>query len=269
MILIEFSHILTFSMLFIAAIFDLRSEMGDVPDEFAAIAVIGGIILHAAYSYSISSITPLIYCLAVGSVLSAYGWFAYWRGMWGGADALGLSALGFGAPFLTLSLEGVFMQTFNLFINLVLVATVYTLGFSFLRAYRTESFLEKIRDKLLSEQKRIALELGLTTVVFAFLKPFRAALFYLIIASSVFLLRFLRVVEDHAMTEEVDAEDLEGGEVVREDKSDRIKGVTEEEIEEIDGTVEVMHGIRFMPVFPAALILTDAGFSIMSMLIGL
>jgi hypothetical protein len=269
MILIEFSHILTFSMLFIAAIFDLRSEMGDVPDEFGAIAIVGGIILHAVYSYSIESFTPLIYCIAVGTVLSAYGWLAYWKGMWGGADALGLSALGFGAPFLTFSMEGVITQTFSLFVNIVLIATLYTLGFSLVRAYRTENFREKLKDKFQSERKRIALELGLATVVFAFLKPFLAALFYIVIASSVLLLRFLRVVEDYAMTEEVEAEELEGGEVVRENKSDKIKGVTEEEIEEIEDSVEVMHGIRFMPVFPAALILTNTGFSMLGILIGL
>lgn len=256
-------------MLFIAAVFDLRSEMGDVPDEFGIIAIAGGILLHAIYSYSISSFTPLIYCLAAGTILSIYGWAAYWKGMWGGADALGLSALGFGAPFLTLSLTGVFTQGFNLFINIVLVSTVYTLIFSAFRAYRTEEFMNKFKDKLREDRNRIALELGLAAVVFAFFSPLRGALFYSFIAASVFLFRFLKVVEEHAMIEEVDAEDLEGGEVIRENRSDKIKGVSEEEIQDIEGTVNVMHGLRFMPVFPVALILTDFGLSLMPYLIGL
>lgn len=269
MILVEFSHILTFSMLFIAAIFDLRSEMGDVPDEFGIIAVAGGILLHGIYSYSTGSLTPIIYCLAAGTIFSIYGWTAYWKGMWGGADALGISALGFGAPFLTLSLTGLFTQGFNLFINIVLVSTIYTLVFSGLRAYRAENFTNKLKDKLREDRNRIALELGLATVVFAFFDPVRGTLFYAFIAASIFLFRFLKVVEEHAMIEEVDAEDLKGGEVIRENKSDKIKGVSKEEINDIEGTVNVMHGLRFMPVFPVALLLTDAGLSLMPYLIGL
>lgn len=269
MILVEFSHILTFSMLFIAAVFDLRSEMGDVPDEFGVIAIAGGILLHAIYSYSISSFTPIIYCLAAGTVFSIYGWAAYWKGMWGGADALGLSALGFGAPFLTLSATGMFTQGFNLFINIVLVSTVYTLIFSAFRAYRTEEFMDKLKHKLAEDRNRIAIELGLAIMIFVFFNPIRGALFYILMAISVFLFRFLKVIEEHAMIEEVEAEDLEGGEVIRENKSDKIKGVSEEEIQDIEGTVNVMHGLRFMPVFPIALLLTDAGLSLMSYLIGL
>lgn len=255
----DFSHILTFAMLFIAAVFDLRSEMGDVPDVFAATAVAGGVILHTAQSYVVGSWNPLIYSLGVGAIFSAYGWFAYWKGMWGGADAFALSALGFGAPFMTLSLAGAVRQSVSMIINIVLVASIYTLVFSAARAYRTEGFTQKLREKLYSERKRIFLELGLAFVVFGFLKPVPAAGMYALIAGSVFLFRFLKVVEECALTEEVDADELEGGEVL---KGERIRGVTEEEIKDMDGTVEVMHGLRFVPVFPAALLLTDAGFTL-------
>jgi hypothetical protein len=264
MILADFSHILTFAMLFIAAVFDLRSEKGDVPDVFAATAVVGGVVLHAAQGYVIGSWNPLLYSLGVGAVFSLYGWFAYWKGMWGGADAFALSALGFGAPFMTLSLSGAVQQGTTMIINLVLIASVYTIAFSLVRAYRSEGFVDELREKLYSDRKRILLELGLAFVVFGILDPVSAAGIYALIAGSIFLFRFLRVVEDHALTEEVDAEELEGGEVL---KDERIRGVTEEELEDLDGKVEVMHGLRFVPVFPAALLLTDAGFTLIKYVI--
>jgi hypothetical protein len=248
-------------MLFIAAVFDVRSEMGDVPDEFAATAVIGGVLLHAAQSYLNGSAVPLIFCLSAGIVFSAYGWFAYWRGMWGGADALALSALGFGAPYMTLSLTGVVTHGFNLFFNLVFVAFIYTVAFSLVRAYRSKDFLQKFRNQVYSERKRVMLELGAGASVFFLIDFPQAAAIYGLVLVTVFLFRFLRVVEEHAMIEEVEVSELEGGEVIRESKSDKIKGVTGEEIEELEGKVRVMHGLRFMPVFPIALVLTDAGFT--------
>ena len=259
MILTDFSHILTFAMLFIAAVFDLRSEKGDVPDVFAATAVIGGVVLHAAQSYMIGSWSPLIYSLSAGIVFSLYGWFAYWKGMWGGADAFALSALGFGAPFMTLSLAGSVRQGTSLIINLVLVASIYTIAFSAVRAYRSDGFMDRLRERLYEDRNRIFLELGLGVVVFGLLEFNSAVGMYGLIAGSILLFRFLKVVENHALTEEVSVEDLEGGEVL---KGERIKGVTEDEIKEMEGTVQVMHGLRFVPVFPAALLLTDAGFTL-------
>ncbi|MEF8880618.1 MAG: hypothetical protein V5A72_02190 [Candidatus Nanohaloarchaea archaeon] len=267
MILTDFSHILTFSMLFIAAIFDVRSELGDVPDEFATTAIIGGILLHAGQSYLLGSLSPLIYSISLGLIFSLYGWAAYWKGMWGGADAMALSALGFGAPYMTLSLTGAVQHGFSLFINLVLVASAYTIVFSLIRAYKTEDFLVKLRERLYQDKLRISLEIGIGLIVFGLMKPFRAFFLYISIVLAIFLFRFLKIVERYGMMEEIKVDNLEGGEVIRESSDDRIKGVTEEEIEEIDGKVKVMHGLRFIPVFPVTLVLTDAGVTFFNYLI--
>ncbi|QGA80553.1 hypothetical protein [Candidatus Nanohalobium constans] len=264
-VLVHFSHILTFATLFIASIFDVRSELGDVPDEFAVTAIIGGLGLHAAESFILGSWNPLIYSVVAGTIFSFYGWFAYWKGMWGGADALGLSALGFGAPYLVLSASGFISHSFNMFFNLVAVAFVYTLVFASIRALKKKGFGEQLRDKLYDDRLRIGLELGLALVIFGFLSLQNAAVIYAATAFMIFLYRFLQVVEEYALVEEVDVDELDGGEVLKED--DKIRGVSEEEISELDGTVEVMHGLRFMPVFPAALVLTDAGFTVLQYII--
>ncbi|MFB6159349.1 MAG: hypothetical protein ABEJ95_06895 [Candidatus Nanohalobium sp.] len=264
--LTEFSHILAFSMLFISSVFDVRSELGDVPDVFAAVAVIGGVVLHGAQSFLTGSWLPLVYCLAVGTAFSAYGWAAYWKGLWGGADAFAMSALGFGAPFLTASASGVILHAGDLVMNLLGVAVVYSVAFSVLRAYRTEGFLQGFREVVVDNRFRAALFLGAGLSVFVFFDFFRAFMLYGLLMAGVLVTYFLRAVEDYAMVEEVDVDDLEGGEVL---KGERIRGVTEEEIDEMEGTVEVMHGLRFLPVFPVALLLTDAGFSILVFIISL
>jgi hypothetical protein len=262
--LVDFSHILTFSMLFIAAVFDVRSELGDVPDIFPAAAVVGGIVLHAAQAYVIGSWQPLIYSLGVGAAFSIYGWAAYWKGMWGGADAFALSSLGFGTPYLTLSLPGVVRHSTSLFINIVLVAFIYTLVFSMVRAFRKDGFLGALMERIEDFRREIALIAGVGLIAFGIFNPVYALGVYSLILFSTFMFFFLKVVEEYAMVEKVDADELNGGEVL---KGDRVRGVTEEEVEELDGEVEVVHGLRFLPVFPIALLVTDAGFTLIQYII--
>ena len=262
--LVEFSHILTFSMLFIAAVFDVRSEMGDVPDVFPAAAVLGGVFLHAAESFVLGSWNPLLYCLGVGAVFSVYGWAAYWKGMWGGADAFALSALGFGAPYLTLTLAGTVRHSVSLFVNLVLVSFIYTIVFSIVRAFRKEGFFTEYREKITENRKILAGISGASLAVFGFFSPLKGLGFYAFVVFSVLMYFFLKTVEEHAMVEEVKVDDLDGGEVLR---GERITGVTEEEISDMEGTVEVVHGLRFLPIFPLALVITDAGFTLINYII--
>lgn len=266
MLLAEFSHVLAFSMLFISSIFDVMSDKGDVPDFFGIAAIGGGILIHAILALQVSSLQPLLYCLGVGLAFSAYGWLAYWRGMWGGADALGLSVLGFGAPFLTLSMTGVVQHSLNMLVNIVLVSGAYTMVFASLRAYRTEEFTEKLVEKFREEWIGVLLGVVAGALFFFSFKFSHAVLFYSVLLLMVFLFVFLKAVEEHGMTETIPAEKLEGGEVLADGK---IEGVSEEEIEDLEDEVEIMHGMRFMPVFPIALVLTDAGLSLIPIIVGL
>ena len=147
--LLEFSHILAFSALFINSLFDVFSEKGDVPSEFSLVAIIGGILLHAAYAFNLGSITPFVWLLSIGFVFSLYGWLAYWMGMWGGADALAMTVLGFAAPY---SVNGIGMvYGFSLFVNIFLVSSVYALIFTGYKALRSEAlrtaFLNRLTDR--------------------------------------------------------------------------------------------------------------------------
>jgi len=76
----------------------------------------------------------------------------------------------------------------------------------------------------------------------------------------IFLYRFLKNIQDNLLSKEIPVSELEGGEVLaaEEEEGGMIVGITEEEIQELDqDTVEIREGIRFIPVFPIALLMTD------------
>ncbi|MFB6203395.1 MAG: prepilin peptidase [Candidatus Nanohaloarchaea archaeon] len=250
------SHALAFASLFVASLFDLDTT--DVPDLFSAIGIAGGILIHGYHSWLINSWEPLMWSLGVGAVFSAYGWFAYYQGMWGGADALAIGVLGFAAPYT--GNPSVF-DPVNLFVNVMLIGFLHTFAYSVYRSWGS-NVLELTRERIGDEKKRMVLEAGLTTGFILMLArsglnwiPY-AAIFY----SFIVLYRFFKVVQNDLMYETVPVEELEGGEVAAPGQGfgDRIVGLEQEDIEEYDGDeIDIRMGVPFMPVFPAALLVTD------------
>jgi len=251
------SHVLAFCALCISSFYDVFSEKGDVPDLPAFVAIGAGIILHAIYAFQAWSVEPFLWMIGTGLAFSAYGWMAYWKGLWGGADAMGVTVLGFAAPY-AVSGPGLIYPV-NLFVNIMIVGLVYTVGFAFYRAVWSEGFFERTRDRVLEDRRRIPVEVvaaGLFSL-YAGTVDLNPYLYFAALLFIIFLYRFLKVLEDSEMTKTVPVEDLEGGEVVAE-QGDIIEGISEEEIEELEvEKVEVQEGIRFMPVFPVALLMTD------------
>lgn len=285
MVFTVLSHALTFSMLFVASLFDLDTT--DVPDAFCATAVLGGIGLHALASmpFQIGVLTqflstngllsvfsyrglaaviaslgePLTYSLLTGLFFSVLGWGAYLRGMWGGADAFAMSALGFGAPFAGVaSLLG----PVNLFINISLVGFVYVMSFTLYKSFQNPEVWEKTRERVLNEKKRIGLEFAGAIVISVLLYAMNAPAFVfgVLFVFMILLSRFLEEVQEKAFYRTVGVEDLEPGDVAAPGQGfgDRIVGLTQEDIEEIDGEeFEIREGVPFMPVFVIALVVTD------------
>jgi len=251
------SHVLAFVALTVNSFYDVLSEKGDVPDLPAFVAIGGGILLHSIQAWQLSSFEPVIWMLGVGTVFSVYGWLAYWKGLWGGADALGIMVLGFAAPYGFSGPELIYPV--NIFVNIMIVGLVYTVGFAVYRAMSSEGFFTRVKDRVLDDRKRIPLELAGAAVFSAYAGTvnLNAYSYFAAFVFIIFLYRFLKVLEDAEMTKTVAVEDLEGGEVVAE-HGDLIEGISEEEIDELDvDEVEVQEGIRFMPVFPVALLITD------------
>lgn len=298
--LVIYSHVLAFSVLFIAAIWDLKTT--EAPDFLAITGVSGGLMLHTLYSYfggymniglltsSISKETipsliyslpyafqqlgftgwiqvlgePLAYSLGIGLIFSIYGWSLYFTGMWGGADAFAMSVLGFAAPF---GISGIGLgHAVSLFINIMVVGFIYTLVFAFYNATGAEGILENLIDRFKDNERMISLQILLVAVlsfIFGFLGSVNAYIFFLALVSMIIMYHILKVVENNAFSSTVPVEELEGGEVAAPNQGlgKKVRGITEEEIADLEmEELEIRSGVKFIPVFPISLLITSAGY---------
>lgn len=248
-------------MLFIASVFDVKSQKGDVPEIFLIAGIFAGLFFHLLHSIHTWSLQPILWSLGTGIAFTAYGYFAYIRGMWGGADMLGISVLGFATPYM-LGAIGLM----DLLVNTMMTGFVYALGFGLINGLRSS----KVRDDFYSRLKNSKVQLsgllllGLAFAVYSTINGVRGEVFLSLYLFMILVYYFMESVEDELMVREVDASEVEVGDVLAEGE---IKGVTEDELEELEGTVKLKKGIRFMPVFPIALVLTVAGLSFLQILV--
>ncbi|MFB6199823.1 MAG: prepilin peptidase [Candidatus Nanohaloarchaea archaeon] len=275
-----FSHITVFSILFIASVFDLKTT--EVPDVFPAAGIVGGIVLHLMASlpqlnidtlFSIQTLLtnpvtyfqalgdPLLLSLVVGVVFSIIGWSMYFTNMWGGADAFLLSMIGFGAPFPVSGVQLLYPMEF--LFNMVFAGFLYTMVFAVYKAaWRPEVFSLTLK-KIEEERKRVLVEVSAVSafsLVNMIHSPVVGASTFVMFLLLIIVYRFLMVIQEEVMVEEVAVEELEGGEVLgkEEELGGKIKGITEEEIKELDkDEVEIREGIRFVPVFLIAFLITE------------
>lgn len=257
--LLVLSHVIAFSVLFIDSLFDILNS-NDIPDLFGVIGIIGGIGLHAGYAYTISSLDPLIWCLGVGAVFSIYGWIAYWKGMWGGADAMMLSALGFMAPG---PVTGNFSVVYiiDILANFMIAAVTVTVAYSLYKFFQQNGDPRLFIDAFLEDEKKLAGAVLATGIFSTFLisQGSNGYVFFASILVLLFLYEVLSVIEDEFMVTVKSAEDVEAGEVPAPDQGfgDKIRGLEEEEVEQLEEEIKVRTGVPFIPVFLIALVLTD------------
>lgn len=259
--IIDFSVIFAFSTLFVASIFDVRSQKGDVPEIILYVGVASGLILHIIYSLTNSTFTPILYSLVAGLLLGAYGYFAYRKGMWGGADFLGLLILGVSTPYFL----GV-MGVFDLIVNVMMVGFLYAAGFGFYRGLKSNTAREDFISRLKESRKVVfgGLLGSAAFSIFAYSQGLNGLLYFLSFSFMIFLYYFMVSVEENLLVQKVDASEVEVGDVLAEGE---IRGVEEEDLEELEGEVKLKEGIRFMPVFPIGLVLTVYGISFLELLV--
>ena len=256
-LLLVFSHLIGFLVLAAASILDLK--YGEVPDTYFLIGILSGLVFHRIYGLLSQSYDVFVWSLGLGLLFFVYGWLAYLRGIWGGADALALAVLGFTAPT---ALNGS-QHILDLVFNLMIVILVYSVLFVFVKSLNSSGFYRRFFDELQSDSKRLSLELSLA-VVFSglmFLLGVSFVFYLFLLVFMIFLYRFLSLAEEEVFTKTIPVEDLEGGEVLAEEYSDeRIRGVSQNELEDLDvENVEVRDGVRLVPVFVLTLIVTDLG----------
>lgn len=239
--LVILSHVLAFSTLFIASIWDLYTT--DVPDFLGVIGVLGGIGLHAAAAYATGSLDPLIWSFGAGIAFSIFGWGMYLLGMWGGADAFAMSVLGFAAPY---GLEGTgILHGVNLLVNVMIVGMVYSLLFAAYKAFRSDEVVKKTFERVKDEERKIATEI-LAAAVFSGVAGFaglNGLVYFVSIVFLIFLYRFLKVLENEEMTFDKQINDLEPGDVVS------LEGLDVEDAREKNYTGEFLACIRVKAEF--------------------
>jgi Flp pilus assembly protein protease CpaA len=304
------SHILGFLGLSAAAIYDLKTT--EVPDAASIFVIVSGLLFHGLASWQQGSLTPLIWSVSAGLVFGLYGWGMYYFGMWGGADAFVMTALGFAAPFAINSAPSILYPA-NLFVNIMLVGFIYTIGFSIYKAARSENIGRKTFAKLAENRRRITLELLGGIVISAAISAYTSlngAVYFGLIFGLIIATRFLKSIEESEMKTTLPVPEISEGDVVETEKIDmehvrkenligaaisrieevtgskklasvrekygysEIVGITEDEIQRLEEQdieeVEIKEGIRFVPSFPVALLITDtvgAGVFLMAALI--
>ena len=259
--LVTLSHAAGFATLLAASAHDLRR--GEVPDYISLIGIALGVLLHAGASLQTGSIQPILWSLGIGTGFFVMGWTAYLLGGWGGADALALAVLGFTAPY---GVSGITSgYSIDLIVNLLIAGLLVTLVWSVvLAARKPEKVLSQTYENLRNDRARLVLEL-MGSLMFAFIAQkagMQGFLYAVFFVSMVLLIRFMRAIESEVFEVEKDIEEVQPGEIVDTEALDgRIRGIEEDELEELkEGDVEsvkVKSGIRFVPVFPVALLLTD------------
>lgn len=259
--LVLLSHAAGFAALTMASAYDLKN--GEVPDYVSIIGIVAGLLLHAGASIQMGSIQPFLWSVGVGTGLFIMGWTVYLLGGWGGADALAMAVLGFTAPY---GLSGISAgYSIDLIINLLIAGLVVTLLWSlYLTARKPKKVLRTTIDNIKEDKIRLPLELALSLSVayFASSVGLNGKTYAVFFVSMLLLIRFMRAIESEVFEVEKDLDEVEVGEIVDTEALDgRIRGIEEEELEELKSedveTVKVKSGIRFVPVFPIALFLTD------------
>ncbi len=147
---------------------DFRTR--EVDDKLSDSFIILAILIQASTLLS-GNFEPFLWALAVGLGLFVFGWIMYQTGQWGGADVKILTAL----AILFANVKG-FM--FAYFINIFLVAFVYSILYSFYLAYQDTRVFKTFKRNVKKDQKELYKIIG-------------AFMFALLLISGVLYFRYI------------------------------------------------------------------------------
>ena len=254
-----FSHILAFAVLFIDSLFDTLNDR-NVPDEFAVTGIIGGLMLHGLQSLSTGTYEPIIWSVSGGIVAGIYGWAAYYRGFWGGADAMILTMLGTTIP-LTLPGEASMIYLLDLVFNFMISAVLVTVIYAGYKFFRAEDNLKRFKNSLIGRKRFVTglLSINVAFSLFLIYSNVNGVFFFASMTLLIFLYEWIRLIEKEFLVKKIKTENALD-EVPAPDQGfgDQIRGLTQEELDEYsEDKIEVRTGVPLIPVFLLALLITD------------
>lgn len=272
-------------------------------------------LLYALVSFAAEGSSFLGMSVLVGVGFFLVGAFFYLTGVWGGADAFVMGATGFALPYVPAEFVPIAQAPWpfqlTLMLNLFIIGTLYIIGFAVFQGLRSKDVMERLWQDMRRYWRRLAVitalyvfaVVGVTVAVtggIAVQRLVTMARYVPLLIGLLVLYRYLKIVEDSAMTEEVPVDDLEPGDVIVESVEvegevmrhqsflgkileqvravnpfglidpllkrlegwigyPEIVGLTEKEITAIRErreTVTRKTGVRFVPAFPAAIVVS-------------
>ena len=234
----------------IAAIWDLFTT--EVPDEVLALMAGAGISIWFFYGVITTDFAPLVNSVIFGTGILAIGWLMYKKGHWGGADACLFASIAYLIPFYSGTL---FMPTY--IFNFLLVGAIYMVIYALVLGIKNRwVFSYFVKD--VRENSRLVLSLLCFVSLFVVFFTTTAGFNYLslLLIGMVFFWRYGVVIEKHVFRRRVKTKDLRVGDVV---ENMIWRGITEREIKRLQKKrkyVVIKEGVRFIPAFPIALVLS-------------
>jgi len=264
----------------IASYWDLKTT--EVPDMIPYTMGAIGLATYAVQSMLVWSLVPLFSSIIAGTALFVFGYVMYYFGVWGGADAKLLAAIGFllpsiselsfGASLPKLGIMFPFPATYTT--NVFVVGTVYMLLYASVMAFRNRKIIQAFKKDLRKSSKvffatfaalfmafvaidwMLYVQLGMapdvSLAVMNSVLPLAATM-------SLFVIyKFARAVEDVGFKKRIPVKKLRVGDMLM--KTRKLEGLTQSQVRRIKKSkmkyVWIKDGIRFIPAFPLALLFT-------------
>ena len=239
----------------IAGLWDLKTT--EVPDHLLYAMIAIGVIYWVANWLLIGDLNSLVISLTVGTILLAIGLIMYKKGQWGGADAWILAAIGYMIPLYN---GEIFIIPYLL--NFVIVSIVYSVIYAVILGLMHKEVFGHVKDDLVSKWK---ITVGIPVVLLVFVlvtvveRPFLTSLvlnMFVLMTLLVLFWRYAVVLEKHVFKKKIPTSKLKVGDVL--EKGNWI-GLTERQIKNLRKQkryVVIKDGMRFVPVFAIALVIT-------------
>lgn len=263
----------------------IEPALSTIPEQRRPDILGTGILLLSAVLYyagmQAGGVQPIVLSVAAGTALFSMGWGMYLAGMWGGADAFVLGALGYAFPVLPITVrvvEPMFPVPLLLVMTVFFVGAIYSLLYAIGVAVRNDQVVGRLRQDLRENRFRagglilsgIIVILGMVVAAHTWMDmPLWLAmqggviLFGLSLFMTVIYI-FLRAVETDVMHRTVPVEELQEGDVLAQGLDEvpvdgkKIVGLTAEQIDAIQDQydeVEIRSGVQFIVAYPFAVIL--------------
>ena len=250
-----FAILLAFIGSTVAGIWDLFTT--EVPDEVLAVMISFGIFTWYIHALTAGDFVPLFFSLTIGTFVLALGLILYKFGHWGGADAWLLAAIAYIIPIYN---GGIFM--FDYIFNFLIVSSAYMIIYASILGIMNRGVFSYFVDDIKNNWKILAFILvilwgSLIIFVFAY-RILTLPLIEVLVLITLLVLfwRYAKVIDKRVFRKRVRTSELRVGDVL----DDMIwKGITESDIKRIRRDkkfVVIKEGIRLVPAFPIALVVT-------------